>query len=93
MPWIELVVGLFLILGLWLDIILKMTLLIFLAFIVMVGQAIIRHLPITECGCFGEGLSFPLPVVLMMDSTLLLVTGILLLKKDKVRCFSLDSYF
>lgn len=93
MPWLELFVGIFLVLGLWLPWTLKAAMGLFLGFILVVAQALIRHLPITKCGCFGELISVPLPVILMMDSSLLLITGILLLKKEKTNMLSLDNYF
>ncbi len=66
-PWIEIVVGIFLILGLWLRESLAAAMIMFLVFIVVVAQALIRNLPIGECGCFGELISFPLKGVLVMD--------------------------
>ena len=93
MPWCEFFVGLFLVLGLWLKNALRATLILFCVFIFVIGQALIRKLAVTECGCFGELISFPLPVTLMMDSTLLAISGILLLRLDKTSSFSLDNYF
>lgn len=93
MPWIELFVGVFLLLGLWTPMALKGAGLLFVSFIVVVGQALIRRLPIDECGCFGQLVSFPLPVVLTMDSVMLLITIALMKKIDKTSTFSLDQYF
>src|SRR4051812_43532449 len=55
-PWIELVAGLFMLLGLWLNLALLGAVGLFSSFIIIVGQALIRHLPIDHCGCFGEAL-------------------------------------
>ena len=91
-PWIELFVGLFLVLGLWLEVALRGAAVLFLIFIIIVGQALIRKLPISECGCFGQLLSFPLPVIFMMDSMLLMLSGLLLLNLSQVFTPSLDRY-
>ena len=93
MPWCELFAGLFLVLGLWLRAALQGAMILFCIFIFVVGQALIRKLAVTECGCFGELISFPLPVILMMDSTLLAISGILLLRLEKTSSLSLDNYF
>ncbi len=93
MPWIELFVGIFLLLVLWINIALKGAGLLFVSFIFVVGQALIRRLPIDECGCFGQLISFPLPMVLAMDSVLLLITIGLMKKIDQTSTFSLDKYF
>lgn len=93
LPWVELFIGLFVVLGLWLDISLRAALILFMGFILVVGQALIRHLPLTECGCFGGLISLPPYVVFMMDSCALCLTGLLILKKDQSHGFSLDRYF
>ena len=92
-PWIELLLGIFLMLGLWTKQALFGILLMFASFMTIVSQAIIRQLPITECGCFGELISFPLPVILTFDSTMFLISFRLLKKLDHTRKISLDQYF
>ena len=92
-PWIELFVGIFVFLGLGLTWSLRGALILFVSFIIMVAQAIVRQLPINECGCFGELFSFPLPAVLIMDSILFLMTIFLIVRKDISTCLSLDHYF
>jgi hypothetical protein len=62
-------------------------------FILIVGQALLRKLPIDECGCFGGLISLPLSVVLMFDSVQLLLTGLLIKQEKHTGCFSLDRYF
>lgn len=92
-PWFELFIGLFLFLGLWLTKALLGSLLMSLTFMSVVSQAIIRKLPLDECGCFGELVSFPLHVVLMIDISMCLC-ALLMLKflKASQQC-SLDAYF
>jgi len=62
-------------------------------FILIVSQAMIRNLPITECGCFGELISFPLYAVFIFDGTLLILTGLLIKNDERTELFSLDHYF
>lgn len=92
-PWVEFFIGIFLFLGLWTIWALRGFLLMVTVFIVIVSQAILRQLPITECGCFGELMSFPLHIVLLFDSCLFLLTAGLILKMDQSTSLSLDKYF
>lgn len=93
MPWIELVAGVFTLLGLWLRVSLGVLCCMTITFIGVVGQAIVRALPINECGCFGESLSLPLPLVIVLDSTLCILIVILIKNLAKTSAFSLDSHF
>jgi len=92
-PWIELLLGVFLVIGVWLKWALRGVLILFAGFIMILSQAILRKLPITECGCLGELLSFPLHVFLVFDSIFFLITGLLLKKIEKTSVFSLDHYY
>jgi uncharacterized membrane protein YphA (DoxX/SURF4 family) len=92
-PWVELILGLFLVLGLWLRYSLSALLLLILGFIVVVAQAILRGLPLDECGCFGSLITFRPEQVILLDSVLLFLTVILLLLLKKTRSLSLDEYF
>ena len=93
LPWIELSVGLFLVLGFWLKQALFATALLFLSFQCILGQAIVRKLPIDECGCFGEAFTVPMPVMFLFDATMFALTLILIWKiQYSARC-SLDNYF
>lgn len=92
-PWIELLTGIFLILGLWLRESLIASSMMFLIFIGIVTQALIRQLPIGECGCFGELISLPLKGVLTMDICLLAATFLSLKKLKKTQFLSLDRLF
>jgi uncharacterized membrane protein YphA (DoxX/SURF4 family) len=93
MPWLELLMGVFLILGLWTKMALSGAIALFSTFLIVVGQAMIRQLPITECGCFGEFISFPLHVIFIFDLISLCITCLLLIKMDDTNRFSLDQYF
>lgn len=92
-PWIELIVGLFTLLGLWTAWGLRGALVLFGIFVVVVGQALIRALPLENCGCFGEWIHLKPQTVIIMDSASLLITSLLLRNISLARKFSLDSYF
>lgn len=93
MPWVELLLGVFVVLGLWLKTSLKLLCLMTAGFIVVVAQAILRSLPIDECGCFGESISLPLHVVLLMDSVICILIAILVKFSTKISIPGLDDYF
>ena len=90
-PWGELLVGLFLVLGLWINLSLKGALLFFGCFIVIVGQALLRHLPIDQCGCFGESLHISPKHIIVFDSFMLLSVFWLLRNPSQASRFSLDK--
>jgi len=92
-PWIELFVGLFLLLGFWLKQALKGGLFLVFTFLIVVGQALIRNLPVTECGCFGPLMSLPLMTVLLMDCCILIILICLFIQYNRTSRLSLDNYF
>ncbi len=92
-PWVEFFLGVFLVLGLWLKPVLRLLLLMISAFILMLGQAILRHLPLEDCGCYGELLSLPLHVSILVDMGLFLAVAGLLKYFPWTSCVSLDRYF
>ncbi len=93
MPWVELFLGLFLCLGLWTHWALKGALLLIMSFIIVVAQALMRGLPIDQCGCFGAAIHIPPKVIIVIDSALLLLTIVLLRNAAKANKFSLDRSF
>jgi len=92
-PWIELIVGAFIFLGLWTPWALRGAVICFGIFVVMLGQALIRALPLENCGCFGEWVHLKPQTIIVMDSASLLLTFLLLRHMPRVGTFSLDSYF
>jgi len=92
-PWIELIVGVFVFLGLWTSWSVRAALVLFGIFVVVVGQALIRHLPLESCGCFGGWIHFKPQTVIVLDSISLLLTFLLLRSLVLTKKFSLDSYF
>jgi uncharacterized membrane protein YphA (DoxX/SURF4 family) len=91
-PWIELFVGLFLVFGLWTRTALKAALVMFAVFITVVGQALLRGIPLDQCGCFGQLVHVSPHWIIVLDSVLLLCTAFLLRHPKTIR-FSLDQYF
>lgn len=92
-PWIELIVGVFVFLGLWTPWALRVALILFGIFVVALAQALIRGLPLENCGCFGEWLHLKPQTVIVMDSASLLLTFLLLQNCSRTQKFSLDYYF
>lgn len=92
-PWIELAVGVFLALGLWLRPAAFVLACISGSFILVVGQAIIRQLPLDSCGCFGNLVHLPLKGVIFLDTTIFVSALLFLQNPGAVRRFSLDQTF
>ena len=92
-PWIELLLGVFTMLGLWTIWALRGLLVSTTIFVFVVGQALWRNLPIEQCGCFGELVSIPLPTIILMDSILWIYIAYLIIRIERTRRFSLDEYF
>lgn len=92
-PWIEFLTGLLLVLGLWVPQMLKVTMLLFSCFILLIAQALLRKIPLEDCGCFGQLLTMKPQHTLVMDSLILLgIAWALGHPKDAGR-LSLDRYF
>ena len=92
-PWVELMIGLFLVLGLWTMKALRWALMLFAVFIVVVGQALMRALPLDHCGCFGSWIQATPQQIIVFDSFCFLVLMVLLRHWTKTRRFSLDEWF
>lgn len=92
LPWVELVFGGLLLLGIWVkldSIILGLTM---LSFIIAISQAMIRGIGLTDCGCFGEVIEVGETPgkVLLRDIAFMLPIVYLFFSKTKF--FSLDRY-
>ena len=92
-PWLELILGIFAILGLWTKWALRGLLALTTTFLLVVGQAILRNLPIEECGCFGGMVSIPLHVILLLDSVLWTYIAYLIIRFERTSQFSVDECF
>ena len=93
MPWMELFVGIFLVLGLWTKYALTAVIFMSCGFIFFVGQAMARNLPLTDCGCFGDLAHFPIWVTFLIDWGMLIFSGMLYWKIDLAKTWSLDQVF
>jgi len=80
-------------LGLWTPWALRGAVVLFGVFVLVVGQALLRGLPLESCGCFGELIHLKPQTVIIMDSLSLLVTFLMLRNLSRTRKLSLDSYF
>jgi triosephosphate isomerase len=92
-PWIELGIGVFLALGLWLRPAVMALACMSGSLIMVVAQAIIRQLPIDSCGCFGELIHLPLKGVIILDLVIFASAIFFLRDMGAVRRFSLDKFY
>lgn len=92
-PWVELLTGLFILLGLWLRQALGVLLVMSASLIVIVGQAILRQLPLDTCGCFGDLVHLPLGGVILIDFSVFLLTLLCIINIKKASLFSLDELY
>ncbi len=92
-PWMEFFLGLFLLLGLWLKWTLRSFLLIISAFLLMIAQALIRKLPIDNCGCFGGLFSSKIQHTFALDACLWVMVSLMLKHIVDTEKWSLDRYF
>src|SRR3989338_198200 len=76
LPWAELVLGLFVILGLWLRPSLSLLWTMNTVFIAALSAALWRKLPLEDCGCFGGGITLKPWQMVVMD---ILLWGIFLI--------------
>jgi len=92
LPWAELIAGVLFVLGLWSTAALAVLWLMNTVFVGVLASALARRLPLDQCGCFGEKLSIPLPVMLGIDAAIwvLFLLSFLLRKKTSL---SLDTSF
>ncbi|MCK5581596.1 MAG: DoxX family membrane protein [Candidatus Omnitrophica bacterium] len=92
-PWVEFFLGVFLVIGLWTRNALKGLLVLVTGLIGVVSSAIIRGLPLDDCGCFGELFSVSLKGTLLIDIALFVFVGLMLVNLAKTSLLSLDQYY
>lgn len=93
LPWAEFVLGVFMVAGLWLRPVLLGLWAMNTMFIAALSSAMIRKLPLQECGCFGDTFSLPPQWMLAMDISLWLAFMGLAGFFEFTRSFSLDKKF
>jgi uncharacterized membrane protein YphA (DoxX/SURF4 family) len=91
-PWVELFVGVFLIMGLWLKPVLRICQVIFLVFIVLVTQALWRGLALDDCGCFGQLIALPPIVTLVLDVLVFVVVTVMIYCPQQALRLSFDRF-
>lgn len=93
-PWLEFVVGVFLVLGLWTRQSVWVLWFLNTLFIAAAGSAILRKISVHDCGCFGSsGFSMTLPQTLLLDMALWMGFLLLIRWPERVRRLSLDELF
>ena len=93
LPWFELLVGLMMVLGVWTMWALKLSMLCFGMFVVVVGQALWRGLPLDQCGCFGQWLHVLPQTIIVFDSVIMVLLVVLQRQYAATSRFSLDALF
>ena len=93
MPWAEFMLGVLMILGLWLRPALLGLWAMNTMFIAALSSAMIRKLPLQECGCFGESFSLPVYQMIWVDIGLWLMFMMMAGWMGHTRAFSLDKKF
>jgi uncharacterized membrane protein YphA (DoxX/SURF4 family) len=93
LPWLEALGGLFLIFGLYTRAAIFGLWALNTVFLAALTQALLRKLPIHECGCFGDAFSLPLPVMMVVDASLWVCFGALYLWIEQTSRFSIDSAY
>ena len=93
-PWVEFCFGLFLLKGLWIRFSAGVLWLLNGAFILVVAQAMIRRIPLEDCGCFGDGaVSLELYQVLILDLALWCILAVLFFKSHSAGWWSIDRFY
>ena len=91
LPWIEYLLGLFLLAGLWLRWAAPAALALFGLFVTVLGVSLARAVDLSGCGCFGAAWPFSPATTLVLDSFVVLLLSATAL--DRERIFSADRFF
>ena len=90
-PWVELLLGVFLIAGYFRKKVASALSLLTSTFLFLLLSTKIRGIEIASCGCFGEGIHLTVTQALFVDSVLFCV--LLVIAKTKETFFEFDYYF
>ena len=94
LPWVELVAGVFFIVGLWFGPALMALWGMNTVFLAAILSTFARHIPLANCGCFGEGAhAMPVQATLALDALLFLIFLAMSRKREKAAYFGLDRFF
>lgn len=91
LPWLEIWVGLFLVAGFHTRVSAVLSTLLFVMFIGALGSAIVRHLDLNTCGCFGQEALTPKQTI---GGDILLLGLSIVLTRLRLACpyLSLDTW-
>ena len=92
LPWAEFLAGVFFMLGLWESAALAALWALNVLFIGVLSSALIRKLPIEDCGCFGGGVSLPPALTLALDTLFFALFTFYHFTRHKVEIPSLDRH-
>ncbi len=77
LPWVELYIGIMILLGYQLRWSSRAAAGLFAMFLIVLGSAFARGIDLTSCGCFGTAIMLDPKVTVSMDAVLLIATGLL----------------
>jgi len=92
LPWVELIFGGLLILGIWVKLDSAILGLTMLSFIIAIAQAIIRDIGLTDCGCFGEVIEVGESPGQVLIRDIAFMLPIIYLLFSKTKFFSMDKF-
>ena len=94
LPWAELVAGVFFMLGLWFRAALGVLWGMNAVFLAAILSTFVRHIPLADCGCFGEGAhAMPMGAILILDVFLFLIFLAMSRKREEAAHVGLDRFF
>ena len=73
LPWVEAVLGLAVLIGLSQRLTLRAAAMLVTLFWLVISQALVRHLPLGECGCFGDLFSLSPRRMWALDAALVIL--------------------
>jgi len=90
-PWIEFLTGVFLLIGLWTKLALINSGGMGAAFIISLGQAITRDIPLRHCGCFGDLVNWPMWTTFIFYWVIVALLVLLYLNINQANQISFDQ--
>ena len=91
-PWVEFFVGVFLLLGLWIRVIVPCAFLIFVSFVLIILQALLKGISLDSCGCFGEMIAVPSRVMMLFDLVVCVFLFLMIRCYERTSVLSLDRW-